>query len=60
MPFLDGPICSINVLGTRLVIINDPDVAVDLLDKRAKNTSDRPSFHMADRMSHTPEMNAEY
>ncbi|KAL1744246.1 cytochrome P450 [Schizophyllum fasciatum] len=43
-----GPICSVSVLGTRLVIINDPDIAVDLLDKRAKNTSDRPSFHMAD------------
>ncbi|TRM56906.1 cytochrome P450 [Schizophyllum amplum] len=42
-----GDIVSVDLLGTRFVIINNPDAAVDLLNKRARNTSDRPSFPMA-------------
>lgn len=37
-----GPISSISVLGTTLVIINDSRIAFDLFEKRSTIYSDRP------------------
>ena len=41
-----GNIISVKLLTQRLIILNDPDDAVALLDKRGSNYSDRPSFTM--------------
>ena len=40
---LYGPISSVSVLGTTLVLIHDENIAQDLLDKTASVTSGRPS-----------------
>ncbi|EGN99070.1 hypothetical protein SERLA73DRAFT_181861, partial [Serpula lacrymans var. lacrymans S7.3] len=42
-----GDILSFHVLGTRLVIVNSAEMAVDILDKKSAIYSDRPSFTMA-------------
>ncbi len=39
-----GPILSISVLGQRIVILNRAEDAVELLDKKGLNYSDRPSI----------------
>ena len=39
---LYGPISSVTVLGRPLIILNDREVAVDLLEKSAAKYSDRP------------------
>ncbi|KAF5250652.1 hypothetical protein FOXYS1_14866 [Fusarium oxysporum] len=39
---LYGPISSINVLGTPLVVLNDREALHDLLEKRSTKTSSRP------------------
>ncbi|KAI5118228.1 hypothetical protein M0805_000724 [Coniferiporia weirii] len=41
---LYGPISSLSVLGTTIIILNDAQVAFDLLEKRSAIYSDRPSF----------------
>ncbi|KAF6811009.1 cytochrome p450 oxidoreductase [Colletotrichum plurivorum] len=41
-----GPISSVSAFGTRLVIINEPDIAFDLLEKQAISFSSRPSLYV--------------
>lgn len=38
----EGPISSVEVFGSTMIIVNDRDVAVDLLDKRSAIYSCRP------------------
>lgn len=47
---LYGPISSISVLGQSIVIINDYRIALDLLDKRNANYSDRPRLRFCGEM----------
>ncbi|KAM5350440.1 hypothetical protein ACJ41O_006945 [Fusarium nematophilum] len=47
---LYGPISSVTVLGTTLVIIHDKTMARDLLEKLAAKTSVRPSMTFANKM----------
>ncbi|KAF9064285.1 cytochrome P450 [Rhodocollybia butyracea] len=42
-----GPIMSVNVLGTPFVIINDPEIADELLSKTGSLYADRPTIQMA-------------
>ncbi|KAL4937129.1 hypothetical protein BDV06DRAFT_232778 [Aspergillus oleicola] len=44
---LYGPISTISVLGQRLIILNDAQLAIDLLHKKAGVHSDRPDAPMA-------------
>ena len=44
---LKGGIMSINVMGTTMIILNDPKIAVDLLDKAGSELADRPVLPMA-------------
>ncbi|KAJ0421554.1 putative cytochrome P450 oxidoreductase OrdA-like protein [Aspergillus carlsbadensis] len=44
---LYGPISTVKVFGQRLVILNDAQLAVDLLDKRSAIYSDRPDMPFA-------------
>ena len=44
---LYGPISSITVMGTNIIIVNDIDIVLDLLDKRSAIYSDRPQLTMA-------------
>jgi hypothetical protein len=41
-----GPLTYLNVLGRHLLIINTQEAAIDLLEKRGKNYSDRPHATM--------------
>ena len=41
---LYGPISSVTVMGKNIVIVSDPKLAADLLDKRSAVYSDRPTF----------------
>ncbi|KAL1743914.1 cytochrome P450 [Schizophyllum fasciatum] len=43
---LYGGLASATILGQTLVIVNDPKIAVDLLDKRSSAFSDRPVMQM--------------
>jgi hypothetical protein len=43
-----GPITYCNVAGRSILVINTPEAAFDLLEKRASIYSDRPRFVMAD------------
>lgn len=43
-----GPIFQLQALTKTLVILNDVELASELLDKRGAIYSDRPPFHMAD------------
>lgn len=38
---------SINVMGQVMIIVNDPQIAVNLLDKAGSELSDRPELPMA-------------
>lgn len=42
-----GPISSLSIMGHKLIIINDYTSAMDLLDKRSLNFSDRPDLTFA-------------
>jgi cytochrome P450 len=42
-----GEICSISVLGTRIVILNSANAAIDVLEKKSAVNSDRPHLTMA-------------
>ncbi|KAK7695653.1 hypothetical protein QCA50_000289 [Cerrena zonata] len=42
-----GNIISVTLFGQRFVLLNDPDDATALLDKRGTNYSDRPPFTMS-------------
>ncbi|KAJ7907006.1 cytochrome P450, partial [Mycena leptocephala] len=42
-----GGIMSITLMGQPFVIVNDPVIATELLDKRGSLYADRPSFEMA-------------
>jgi fumagillin biosynthesis cytochrome P450 monooxygenase len=42
-----GPISSITILGTTLIIIHDKEAAHDLLGKQSVRTSSRPTLHFA-------------
>ncbi|KAL4953791.1 cytochrome P450 [Aspergillus filifer] len=44
---LYGPISTVSVLGQRLIILNDAQLAIDLLHKKAGVHSDRPDAPMA-------------
>lgn len=41
---LYGPISSVTALGQTIIILNDFDIAVELLEKRSGEFSDRPVF----------------
>ncbi|EJD46771.1 cytochrome P450 [Auricularia subglabra TFB-10046 SS5] len=43
-----GPIFQLKALSKMLVIVNNVELALELLDKRGSIYSDRPAFHMAD------------
>jgi hypothetical protein len=45
-----GPISSVKALGTRVIIINDLQTAIDLLDTRSSIYSNRPVFPFAGEM----------
>lgn len=47
---LYGPISSVNALGTRVIIINDLQIAIDLLETRSSIYSNRPVFPFAGEM----------
>jgi Cytochrome P450 len=47
---LYGPISSVTVLGTTLVIIHDKKAAHDLLEQNANKTSGRPTMVFANKM----------
>ncbi|PWY65710.1 cytochrome P450 [Aspergillus heteromorphus CBS 117.55] len=42
-----GPISSVNVFGETLIIVNDAQIAVELLEKRSANYSERPTGHFS-------------
>ncbi|KAL1707952.1 cytochrome P450 [Schizophyllum commune] len=42
------PVVSVTVLGQVIVVLNDPKIADDLLNKRGQIYSDRPTMHMAE------------
>ncbi|KAJ7482244.1 cytochrome P450 [Mycena galericulata] len=42
-----GPIISLNLAGQPVVVLNDHQIATDLLDRRSAIYSDRPQFIMA-------------
>lgn len=46
----EGPISSVNALGTRVIIINDLQIAIDLLETRSSIYSNRPVFPFAGEM----------
>ena len=41
MPFVDSPIISVNMLGTRIVILNDMKTIEELFERRANIYSER-------------------
>jgi len=43
-----GSIVSVSIFGRNFVIVNDVNVAVDILDKKSRIYSDRPRFPMAE------------
>ncbi|OJJ77731.1 hypothetical protein ASPBRDRAFT_36992 [Aspergillus brasiliensis CBS 101740] len=43
-----GPISSITVFGQTLVVLNDPDMALEMLEKRSAKHSSRPHLPIAD------------
>ncbi|KZV76662.1 cytochrome P450 [Peniophora sp. CONT] len=45
-----GPLIHLDAMGTHLVIINDQNIAIELLDKRGSNYSDRPHMTMASEL----------
>jgi hypothetical protein len=45
---LYGPISSVTVLGQALVIVDDKDIAIELLEKRAKLFSGRARMKFAE------------
>lgn len=38
---------SVTVLGQKMVIINDPEIAVEVLDRTGSTLADRPPLPMA-------------
>ncbi|KAJ6530989.1 cytochrome P450 [Mycena vulgaris] len=42
-----GGIMSITLLGQPFIIVNDPDIATEILDKRGNMYADRPTLEMA-------------
>lgn len=47
---LYGPVSSVTVMGMTLVIVNDRQMAHDLLDQDAVKTSGRPTMEMAGKL----------
>ncbi|KAJ5900079.1 hypothetical protein N7495_004823 [Penicillium taxi] len=47
---LYGPISSLTVMGKTMVILNDMDIAKEILEKRSKNYSSRPELVFASEM----------
>lgn len=45
-----GPISSVTVMGQAIIIVNDYNIALDLLDKRSAVYSDRPVLPFAGEM----------
>ena len=43
---IPGDFIYLEILGTRLLVLNSEKVAQDLLDKRSQNYSDRPQVPM--------------
>ncbi|PYH85820.1 cytochrome P450 [Aspergillus uvarum CBS 121591] len=43
-----GPISTVSVLGQRLIILNDANLAIELLEKRSAIHSDRPKMPFAE------------
>lgn len=43
---IPGDLIYLEILGTRLLVLNSEKVAQDLLDKRSQNYSDRPQVPM--------------
>ncbi|KAJ5473438.1 hypothetical protein N7475_003004 [Penicillium sp. IBT 31633x] len=48
---LYGPLSSITIFGTTMVIINDRQLALEILEKRAAKHSSRPRLVFADELS---------
>jgi hypothetical protein len=44
---MKGPISSLTVIGTPIILINDKQCAVDILDKESAKTSSRPESTFA-------------
>lgn len=42
-----GPISSVNVLGTTIIVLHDPQAALDLLEKQSLKTAGRPTLTFA-------------
>ena len=47
---LYGPISSVSVMGKTIILVSDAKIAMELLDKRSSNFSDRPIFPFAGEM----------
>lgn len=45
-----GPIIHLTVFNQSIIILNDPSYAVDMLDKKSRLYSDRPTLMMAGRL----------
>jgi hypothetical protein len=45
-----GPISSVTIFGQTLIVLNDVEVAVDLMEKRAAMHSSRPKIVFAGEM----------
>ncbi|TBU30035.1 hypothetical protein BD311DRAFT_805834 [Dichomitus squalens] len=48
-----GKILSLAAFGQTLIIVDDTDIAVELLEKRSLNYSSRPESHMVALVSYT-------
>ncbi|KAH6607121.1 hypothetical protein Trco_003434 [Trichoderma cornu-damae] len=53
-----GPISSITVLGKTVVMIHDPEAAVEILDKNSLKTSSRPQLMSADMCGYDHMLNS--
>ncbi|KAH8892516.1 cytochrome P450 [Thozetella sp. PMI_491] len=46
-----GPVVYLNALGRPIIVLNTLEAAIELLDRQAVSTSDRPRFPLANRMT---------
>ena len=49
-----GPISTVEAFGQRIIILNDKQLAFELLDKRSSTYSERPSLVFAGEMCAIP------
>lgn len=48
-----GDVTYLNILGRPIVVLNSVQAAIDLLDKRSSNYSDRGDFPLCELMGHS-------